>query len=326
MTMDTDDRFLHDHRRDPGPGFTRRLRERLRVEEERSQAPAWRPLVAAAASLIVVASMFAFPSVRAWAQSVLDQFRVRNFVAVSFDPERMEKLRSLDQDNAMMVFDRKLVIQEPGPPVVLGSIGEASSLAGIPVEAPAYLPDSLALDSVAVTGEGRARFGVSTERLRELLASLDLRDIEVPAGLDGQELSVHMYPMVAQRYRAGNRRLRLVQARSPEVSLPGGVDLARLGEIGLRILGLDAGEARRLAASVDWRSTLLIPVPSNASSFRKVSVQGNPGLFVTTVREGKAGQRRRSGSVVMWTEGDRVFALEGTMDESDLMQVAESVR
>jgi len=29
---------------------------------------------------------------------------------------------------------------------------------------------------------------------------------------------------------------------------------------------------------------------------------------------------------VLWTEGDRVFALEGTLGGRDMMQVAESVR
>ena len=136
-----------------------------------------------------------------------------------------------------------------------------------------------------------------------------------------------MYPMVTQSFRAGSSRLELIQSRSPEVSLPAGVDLARLGEVGLRILGLDAAEARRIAASVDWRSTLLVPVPANASSFRSVTVQGNPGLLITMTREGKVdGQRRRAGTVVMWTEGERVYALEGTLGPPDMIQVAESVR
>jgi hypothetical protein len=325
--MEMDDRFLQDYRRDPAPGYARRLRDKLRAEEEPRPAPAWRPLVAAAAALGVVATLFMFPAVRAGAQAVLDLFRVRTFVAVPFDADRFEKLRSMDQDRAMLVFDRHQVIQEPGRPVVQSSMGAASALAGFTVETPTYLPDSLALDTLAVTGEGRVRLGVSTARLRELLAALDLRDIEVPPGLDGQDLEVHMHPVVSQRFSAGRRRLTLLQARSPEVSLPAGVDLARLGEMGLRILGLDAGEARRIAATVDWRSTLLVPVPTSASSFRSVTVQGNPGLLITMTRERDGGgQRREAGSVVMWTEGDRVFAVQGTAGPSDMIQVAESVR
>lgn len=326
IAMEMDDRFLNEHRRDPSPGFARRLRERLRTQEETAHARAWRPLVALAAAAAVVATLFAFPAVRAGAQSMLDLFRVRNFVAVPFDADRFEKLRSMDNDKAMLIFDRQQVIQEPGRPVVQPSAAAASALVGYSVETPSYLPDGLTADTIAVTGEGRVRLAVSTSRLRELLAALDLRDVEVPAGLDGQDVEVHMHPVVSQRFVAGKSRLTLIQARSPEVSLPTGVDLARLGEMGLRILGLDPSEARRIASTVDWRSTLLVPVPANASSFRAVTVQGNPGLFVTKVRKDSDGRQREAGSVVMWTEGERVFALEGTKGHSDMMQVAESVR
>ena len=325
--MEHDDRFLHEHRRDPSPGFARRLREDLRAGEDARPAPVWRPLLAAAAALAVVTSLFAFPAVRAGAQSMLDLFRVRSFVAVPFDETRVEKLRALDHDNAMMIFDRQEVVLEPGRPVAHATPGMASTAAGFNVETPGYLPNSLALDSVKVTGEGRARLGVSTARLREMLAALDLSDVEVPSGLDGQMLDVHMYPVVSQTYRSEKRRLTLLQSRSPEVTLPTGVDLARLGELGLRILGLDAGEARRIAATVDWRSTMLVPVPVNASSFRSVTVQGQQGLLITTTGDANAkGRRRQAATLVMWTEGDRVFALEGALESADLLQVAESVR
>jgi hypothetical protein len=325
--MDDEDKFLNEYRKDPRPGYARRLRETLRAEEDEHPARAWRPMLAAAAVLVVVVALFAFPAVRAGAQSVLDLFRVRNFVAIPYDAERLDKLRSLDHDRAMLVFDRHDVIQEPGPPVVQASPAMASATAGFPVESPTYLPEGLAIDTVAVTHEGRVRLGVSTARLREVLSALDLRDVELPAGLDGQDLMVHMYPVVAQSYRSASRRLELIQSRSPEVSLPAGMELARLGELGLRILGLDAGEARRIAASVDWRSTLLVPVPTNASSFRSVTVHGDHGLLVTVTGEGAMnGGRRRGGTVVMWTEGDRVFALQGTLAPPDMMQVAESVR
>jgi hypothetical protein len=322
--MEMDDKFLHSHRRDPAPGYARRLREQLRGIEDPAPRPVWRPLVAAAASLAVLVMLFAIPAVRVGAQAMLDMFRVRNFVGVSFNPERLEKLRSLKQDRAMMVFDRQQVIQDPGKPAVQPSVGAASAVAGFQVESPSFLPKGLALDTVAVTGEGRAQLGASSARLREVLDALDLRDVQVPSNLDAQDITVHTYPVVAQSYRSEKHHLALLQSRNPEVSMPAGVDLPRLGEIGLRILGMDAGEAHRLAQSIDWRSTLLVPVPTTATSFRQVTVKGNSGLLVTA--SGESGGRNRSGGVLLWTEGDRVFALRGTLEGRDLMEVAESVR
>ena len=100
----------------------------------------------------------------------------------------------------------------------------------------------------------------------------------------------------------------------------------QLAEIGLRVLGLDEGEARRIARSTDWRSTLLVPVPMNASTFRQATVHGQQGLLITTTGERSAdGRRGRDGALLMWTEGDRVFCIQGNLSNPDIMQMAESV-
>ena len=64
--------------------------------------------------------------------------------------------------------------------------------------------------------------------------------------------------------------------------MPTGLDLARVGEIGLRIAGLSPSEAHRFAQSVDWHGTLVVPVPADVSSFSEVSVHGHKGLLVET--------------------------------------------
>jgi hypothetical protein len=182
------------------------------------------------------------------------------------------------------------------------------------------------LDTVLVQGEGAARITLHTSRLRSLLDALDLRDVQVPPGLDGRQLTVRMPPAVIQQFQGGRRVAHLVQASSPEVALPPGADLAQLGEIGLRVLGLEPDEAHRVATAVDWRSTLLVPVPVNAASFRQVNVQGHAALLVTSDAGGTDGHRRREGSLLLWTEGDRVMALAGDLRDMDLVQIAESLR
>ena len=78
------------------------------------------------------------------------------------------------------------------------------------------------------------------------------------------------------------RRVMLLQGRSPVATLPEGVDLASLAEIGLRVMGLESAEAHRFANSVDWRTTLIVPVPADIATFRQIDVQGNPGLIIET--------------------------------------------
>src|SRR4029077_20292574 len=113
----------------------------------------------------------------------------------------------------------------------------------------------------------------------------------------------------------------LVQARSPVVSFPAGVDIASLAEIGLRLLGLDRAEAYRFAQIVDWRSTLLVAVPAATATFHQVEVQSGTGLVIEAgqARDGLGG---RGGSLVLWSNADTVYALGGPGLSTDTLQMA----
>ncbi len=321
-----DERQLHEFRREPDPQFAGRLRERLR-RHERASVLRWRPAFGAAVAAAVIASLFLFPSVRVSAQAMLDMFRVRKFAAVEFDPTRMEQLEKSEVGNPMMMLGAPEVLQEPGEPKTVATAEAAGRLAGIDVRTPSELPRGLELEKVWVEGEGAVRFTADATRLRALLEVLEIRDLDVPQAIDGKVVSVRKPQVVYQKFTSKNRHAVLIQAKSPEVSLPAGANLPQLAEIGMRILGVEASQARRLSHSVDWNTTLLIPVPQNASSFRGVEIHGNPGLIVTSSGKGKReGERRQEGSIAMWTEGDRVFAVAGNLSEQETMRLAEAVR
>jgi hypothetical protein len=109
------------------------------------------------------------------------------------------------------------------------------------------------------------------------------------------------------------------------VTLPRGVDLPTLGEIGLRVLGVDSHEAHRVAAAIDWHSTLLVPIPPDAASFRQVDVSGAQGIAIEGPVITVAGRRQRI-SQVAWSTGDRVFAIRGTLALRELLVMANAVR
>ena len=326
------DNFLHEQRREPAPGYARALRERLREVEAQAPARGFRlhPAFAMALVVALLSASFTLPAVRVAAQNALDLFRVRSFAAVEIDPARMEQLKQLhdqaEADPSMMVFDKQDVLQEPGEPVDYPSTDLAAAAAGLAgVLKPTSLPSGLKFEKAMVTGQGAARFTVHTDRLQHVLDALAITDVHVPAGLEGQSITVHMPAAVVQAYGNGKRHLTILEATSPEVALPPGADLRQLGELGLRVLGLDPKEARRIAASVDWRSTLLVPVPADAASFNQVDVNGHKGLLVRMEGDGGNGTRKR-GSMVMWTEGERVLAVRSDMGSEDVLEVAQSLR
>jgi len=329
-----DDRFLNEQRREPDPGFARALRERLRGAEDEAPARGFRlaPALATAAGIAVVVLLFTVPAVRVAAQNALDLFRVHSFEGIEIDPARLDQLRALhDQigkDPSMMVLDQQDVIKEPGKPLDYPSADLAGNAAGLPgLKQPrGPLPNGMRFTKAQVQGEGIARLTLHADKLRKVIELLGLTDVQVPGYLDGQKITVHMPPIVSQQFDNGTTHMTLVEAHSPELGLPPGADLKQLGEIGLRILGLDADEARRVAASIDWRSTLVVPVPTSAQSFRQVEVNGQKGLFIRCEMPDSTGKRHRSGAVILWTEGDRVLGMQSNLPGEDMLDVAQSLR
>jgi hypothetical protein len=329
-----DDRFLHEQRREPAPGFSRALRERLRGTETESPARGFRlhPALGTALATALVAASFTLPAVRVAAQNALDLFRVHSFAAVEISASRIEQLKKLhdqvETDPTMMVFDKQETLKDPGKPVEYPSADLAGAAAGLPgLRKPTSLPSGLVFDKAAVTGQGAARLTLHADRLQHVLDALGITDVRVPSGLDGQSITVHMPASVMQLYASGKRRLSIIEGTSPEVALPPGADLQQLGEIGLRVLGLDAVEARRIAGSIDWRSTLLVPVPTTAASFRQVDVNGHKGLFIRMEGDGTSeSPKDRRGAMVMWTDGERVLAVQSNLPNEDVLEVAQSLR
>lgn len=324
-----DDRMLDEYRREPDPKFASDLRTRLRRLEQPRALSSRRAtrIVAAVAAAAAIVVVFAVPSVRVSAQAFLDVFRVKRFAAIQFKESQSRRalLNLMDKEGGTAIFDREEKLLDPGPATYVESREAASAKAGFAVSAPGYLPSGFVADSVFVQGEGAARVSVSEAKLRTLLQRLDLNDVKVPTGLDGQWVEVRKPPVVMQRFGTETRKAVLLQAPSPEVRLPAGWNLEQLGEIGLRILGLDAGEARRIAKATDWRGTFLVPLPTNATAFRQVNVRGQSGLLITTSEPRPDGKGRRDRAMLMWSTGERVYLLRGDIGDQDLLRMAESV-
>jgi hypothetical protein len=342
------DDFMKALKKEPGEEFARKLREKLAEEEgleaeldaPRGPARFLRPVLALAAAAAVIVAFSTSTALRASAQAFLDLFRVHNFVAVRVDPARIEQLRSNKIDMSSLIGDKVEELEKPGTPREFLGAAAAAKGAGMEVRVPTSIPGGFTSDTVFVEGAGAARVTVNGKRLRETLDLLGLSDVRVPGNVDGAKATIRTSPVVLIPYKRGNTHITLIQARSPEVSLPPGMDLKVLGEIGLRIMGLSEDEAHRFAASVDWRGTVLVPVPLDATMFREVSVHGQKGLLITTtpdpvgqrLRSRKAGEAIRPGeghgprTVLIWSEGDKVYGLTGNGSSEDMLIMANSLQ
>ncbi len=317
------DAFMNALREEPSPEFKEQLRRRLRDDEGDALAPtrSRRHFALAAAAVVILSALLAVPAVRASASQFLSLFRVTNFVAVQVEPSRLDRLEAQDLEIGKLIGEHVQVLVDPGPPVAAASLDQAASTAGMSIAVPQWLPNDSSIIETAVTGERVVRITASATRLQQVMDALGISDLSAPAELEGQVVNVRVPPVVMVRYQHGNRRSRLFQAQVPQVTLPTSVNLATLGEIGLRILGLSPDDARRFAQALDWNSTLLVPIPPVVSSFRQVTINSRPGMLLQHQPSGQA-----LTSVLLWSNADRVFALVSIASLEDVLAMAESVR
>jgi hypothetical protein len=335
--METKDDFLTEFREEPRPEFAEALFARIDRAPDRAETAdvpggqRWRPAFAAAGALAGLVVLFSFPAVRAAAQDFLDLFRVQRFVAVPVDPARAEQLRSGKVGLETLLSDSVEELTPRSEPRAVDSPERAAAATGIPILVPTYVFNVNDAPQIFVEGEHAARITADAERLRGLLDALGITDVEVPAALDGAQITVRVPAAVQMRYRRGDAWVAtFTQARSPEVDLPAGVNLAELGEIGLRVAGLSAAEAHEFARKIDWHSTLLVPVPANAGSFTEVNVHGTTGLLISVDSSKVSPEARERGesprTILLWSENGMIYALASTMHPVDTIEMANSLR
>jgi hypothetical protein len=315
----------------PTPAFASELRARLRqfdATHPHTRTGSHR-LVLAAAVVCVVVVLWSVPSARAAARQFLSLFRVTSFVAVPVESNRFDALHTQNLDLDSLIGERVKILQQPEAPISFSTVDEAAAAVGFDVQEPAWQPAETTPIEIMVTGPQAMEVTADAARLEQVMDVLGITDLRAPDGLDGQTITIRVPPVVGIRYehthnfssRVVKTHSRLLQAATPQVDLPANLNLASLGEIGLRILGLPAEEARQFAEAIDWQTTMIVPIPPTARSFEHVTVGGHQGVLVQYQQPGEAFT-----NMVLWSTGDRIFALRSIEDQWQTLAMANSVR
>jgi hypothetical protein len=97
------------------------------------------------------------------------------------------------------------------------------------------------------------------------------------------------------------------------VSAPADLDINRLAQIGLEFTGMSAEEAAAFTSTVDWTSTLVVPIPSNAADYEQITVDGVTGTLVQRPsREGEP-----TTFALLWVKDGIVYAISGRGTNSE---------
>lgn len=112
----------------------------------------------------------------------------------------------------------------------------------------------------------------------------------------------------------------LFELPSPIVSAPQEIDPAQIAQIALQFLGMNANDAANFTQTVDWTSTLVLPVVRGESKYEQVHVNGNEGALLRS-----ANQRQSDHFSLMWVDNGIVFALNGTGDDTTAINLASQL-
>lgn len=318
---------------EPAPASLALARLRFHLADAGEQRPSvsgdlrrWLPSgrvgwVAACAAAVGLVALLTVAPVRLAAEDFLGIFRVQRFAAVTIDPSQLPRLAG-----PAKVGEHPAVTP---PQLREATLSDATQAVDFPVRQPQYLPPALAGQSrLLVSSPAEFSFTVNLAAVKEYLAQAGALDIRLLASLDGATLRARVPASVVAVYGAATLTsmqegtqppagpyLLLAQSRGPTLQVPDTVDVDLLREQVLALPVLPPDLAAQLRAIKDWRNTLIIPV--RPGTHRDVTVAGAPALLIN---------HSDKDNTLLWQGSGIVYALSGSVAESELMRIANSLR
>jgi hypothetical protein len=269
------------------------------------------------ATVLVVAGLLALAPVRALASSFLGLFRVEHFAVVDVDSARLEEIAQALDEN--MSDAENSVQQAMGDSYSVSSLAEAADVVGFAPLVPAGYGDP---SDIQVTEGGSITYTPDVQSLRAVFVALGMDPELLPESIDGQPFTITVPAGVALSYDDGEQGFGIIQMPSPSVDVPDGVDMEALGEAMLQVYGMSPREARRLSRSIDWTTTLVLPIPTDLASVSEVLVNGNSGLWFEQADSSGDG----AGGSLLWEAGGKVYMVAGFGSSITLMDIATSLQ
>lgn len=273
----------------------------------------WRPVLIGAAILTLLVTTYTFAPTQTLARQLLSVFRVRKFAVVRVSPDEATIEQTAEQiADSLFVREPEPVVDAPVLPA--SSPKEASELAGFEVRMPAYWPDRMHKIEV----KGRSEYAIPFTR-QGLVILLELAGMDAGQIPDGWEEATATIIMPAAVSIQGDN-IQIMQALDPSVEYPGGINPGLIGEAGLRLLGVSPTEAKRIAHTIDWTTTMLLPVPADVREFAETQIAGEDAILVRPKDYHGDNQ-----AALVFHKGDVIYVVTGRVSSDRLVEIAASL-
>jgi hypothetical protein len=289
---------------------------------------------AAALAVAVLATSLMFPATRGFAQRLLATLRVERVQTINLDfsamntgvsSQPLEMLAKMLSDNAVVTTNEKETRAD--------SQAAATQAAGFPVRMLSLRTDE---PTFSVSGAHAFHLTLDRSRLQDVLDQAGRPDLLLPATLDGATVSVEVPRAVALTYgncKKGDQQdpgespstnpcLMVMQAPSPIINVPSDLNIQQLAEIGLQLAGWSPVKAREFCQTVDWKSTLVLPIPRTVQSYETVSIDGVRG----TLMHFPESNPKRPSFALIWVDDGMIYSLIGKGESSSAVQLASSLQ
>lgn len=251
------------------------------------------------AIVLILVVVLSFPQARAFADQVLNLFRVQQVVVVPVDFTGIKQLTgndALGKQVSDLISSSITMQQKPGAPVTATDATQASKLAGFTVR----VPPSMTPSRISVENASAFTLKIDVAKAQALLNESGRSDLVLPKSIDGEDVSVTIPASVSVAFgtcpdpasqdsglnskgSAGRQYpdcVILAELPTPTVSAPADLNIAQLAQIGLEFTGMTSDQAAAFTKTVDWTSTLVIPLPKNAATYQQVAVDGVTGTLI----------------------------------------------
>jgi anti-sigma factor RsiW len=302
-------------------------------------------LAGAGLSIAALVLVLTVAPVRAWAESLLGIFRVERFTVLEIDSsalkaDGLQNNQLLNQAISRVLSDEITVTQKPQKPEPIADAATASKAAGFPVQLlPGETPSTMLLER----GAGM-QMKLNRDRIQAILEEAGRSDLQIPASVDGATIGVRVPAGVmafygncgdagsAGLFYATNGRgkaekeadatcIALTELPSPVVSAPQEIDPAQIAQVALQFMGMSANDAANFTQTVDWTSTLVLPVERGKTKYEQVHVNGDEAALIRPANQGSSGHYS-----LMWVDNGIVFGLGGTGDDTTAINLASQLQ
>ena len=282
--------------------------------------------------IAVLAISLSFAQVRAVANTFLGLFRVEKIEAVSIGIDLADLPAELEPSFTALdaILGEDMFIESIGEPYQLENSGEAHSLVNFPVR----YPDELESEPILLY-QPASTVGLTIDQARwqAIIDGLGY-DFSIPEAVDGETITFNVPDTILAAYgncninaamevEAADSRINctvLMQSATPFIEAPPGLDINLAGQIVLQTLGMSAEDADAFSAQINWSTTLVVPVPRDAS-YRDVNVDGVDGILLNDMYS--------NGPPVytlLWVKNGVFYALTGPGTAGQAIELANSLK